>query len=277
VEYREFPARPELRRHVECVWTVTDGDPAPGPVDAIVPDACMELIVHVGAPFRQWRDGGAEAEAQSRSVLVGQIRRPLLVQSGGPVATVGLRFRPGGARPFFRLDLHEIAGRVVPLADLCGAAAAALEERLAGTAPPEAWSAAVQAWLLGRAGGPEDAVVDAIVREILARGGAVRVGDLCRQAGLSQRQLARRFQSAVGLGPKAVSRIVRVQAVLRAVARRPTSWIQVALDHGYADQAHLIRDFVEITGRTPPALREEETPFAGQFTDPARLDAYFAG
>jgi AraC-like DNA-binding protein len=235
----------------------------------------MELIVHVGAPFRQCREDGTAAVTQSCSVLVGQIRRPLLVQSAGRVATVGLRFRPSGARPFFRLDLDEVAGRVVPLGDVCGPAAAVLEEQLAETRRPDAWAATVQAWLLARACGPDDAVVSVVVREILARGGAVRVADLCRAAGLSQRQMSRRFRSAVGLGPKAVARIVRVQAVLRAVARRPPSWIQVALDHGYADQAHLIRDFVEITGKTPPAWRQEETAFAGQFTDPARLENYF--
>lgn len=276
MDYREFPARPELARHVECVWTVTDGDPAPGPIDSIVPDACMELIVHVGAPFRQWRDEGRRADTQPRSVFVGQIRRPLLVQSSGRLATIGLRFRPSGARPFFDVDLDELAGRVLPLADLCGSAAAELEERLAETSRPMAWSRLVQAWLLGRARRPADSVVDAVMGAILARGGAVRVDDLCAAAGLSPRQLSRRFRTAVGLGPKAVSRIVRVQAVLRSVARNPPAWIQVALDHGYADQAHLIRDFVEITGHTPPALREVETTLAGQFTTARRLDAFFA-
>jgi transcriptional regulator GlxA family with amidase domain len=114
------------------------------------------------------------------------------------------------------------------------------------------------------------------VAEILRSGGRARVEALSAAAGLGRRQMARRFRAAVGLGPKAVCRIVRVQAVLRDVARRPSSWIDVALDHGYADQAHLVRDFVEIAGRTPPTLRQEETAFAARFTTPERLDAFFA-
>jgi AraC-like DNA-binding protein len=243
-------------------------------VDSIVPDACMELIVHVGAPFLQWADG--VARPQPRSILVGQIRRPLAVQSAGRVATVGVRFRPSGARPFFALDFGEIAGRVVALSGVFGRAADELEERLADGSGPAAWSRIIQAWLLRQACHPADSLVEGVVAEILRSGGRTRVDALGAAAGLGQRQLARRFRASVGLGPKAMSRIVRVQAVLRDVGRRPSSWIDAALDHGYSDQAHLIRDFVEIAGRTPPAWREEETAFAARFTAPDRLDAFFA-
>jgi AraC-like DNA-binding protein len=76
-----------------------------------------------------------------------------------------------------------------------------------------------------------------------------------RRVGLSRRTFIRRFTDEVGLTPKLFWRIQRFQEALRLVrtGRRP-AWADVALDCGYYDQAHFIRDFRAFSGLTPPAF-----------------------
>ena len=70
------------------------------------------------------------------------------------------------------------------------------------------------------------------------------------QAGMSARQFRRRCREEAGLGPKHLARILRFRRACR-LADQGESWLRVAMEAGYFDQAHLIRDFREFTGTTP--------------------------
>ena len=84
-----------------------------------------------------------------------------------------------------------------------------------------------------------------------------RVGELSRDLGLSERQLLRRFDDSVGYGPKTLDRVLRFQrfrARVRSLAAGQDELARVALDLGYADQSHLNRECVRLSGLTPTRL-----------------------
>ena len=94
--------------------------------------------------------------------------------------------------------------------------------------------------------------------------------------GVSPRQLERRFRAAVGVPPKALARVLRFQAVLQAVGAGAGDWAGLALDHGYFDQPHLIRDFQELSGESPSRLLARMGELGRRFIAPERLAALFA-
>jgi AraC-like DNA-binding protein len=86
--------------------------------------------------------------------------------------------------------------------------------------------------------------------------------------------MERRFREAVGVSPKTLARIVRFQEVLRRSPAESAS-ADVALDCGYYDQAHLLRDFRDFAGVVPTLFRAAAGDLAQQFTRPERLDRFF--
>ena len=87
---------------------------------------------------------------------------------------------------------------------------------------------------------------------LLATRGAVPVGRIADEVGWSHKHLIARFRQQVGLRPKTAARLVRFDGVWRRLdGRRPLDWGLVAREAGYADQAHLVRDFHQFTGTTP--------------------------
>ena len=80
-----------------------------------------------------------------------------------------------------------------------------------------------------------------------------RVAELGAALGVSERQLRRRFLDAVGYGPKTLGRVLRFQRFLQLSGER-ADLARLALDAGYADQAHLTRETRRLSGRTPAEL-----------------------
>ncbi len=111
--------------------------------------------------------------------------------------------------------------------------------------------------------GEPDPLVGAAVAELTH--GRRRVADLADALGIGERQLLRRFDRAVGYGPKTLDRVLRLQRLLRALdAGRGDDLAWLALDLGYADQAHMTREAVRLAGRTPGELRQARGPGGGQ-------------
>jgi transcriptional regulator GlxA family with amidase domain len=89
-----------------------------------------------------------------------------------------------------------------------------------------------------------------------ASGGLARVADVAREVGWSERHLAARFRAEVGLAPKAAARLIRFDRARRMIPRLPGATVAAAC--GYADQPHLVRDFVAFTGLGPRAWLASE-------------------
>ena len=95
----------------------------------------------------------------------------------------------------------------------------------------------------------------------------IQVADLADAAGVSTRQLERVFQVQVGLSPKRFLRILRFQAALRAMhTGRRTPWVEVALSHGFYDQAHFSRDFKALAGTSPAAFGLHDWSLSAMFS-----------
>ncbi|MEV6882701.1 helix-turn-helix domain-containing protein [Streptomyces sp. NPDC051135] len=201
------------------------------------------------------------------SVAGGLMCRSVAIHHDGRQHGVQVALTPLGARAVYGMPSAELARRLVPLDELLGALTVELVDRLRAATTWAARFAALDELLLravgrdarddhGRRVRPE--VAEAWRRLVAARG-RVRVGAVAAELGWSRRYLTERFRGEVGLSPKTLARVLRFEhAHELAAARNPLPWGEVATVSGYADQAHLVRDWREFTGRSPTAWRRGE-------------------
>ncbi|HVW84706.1 MAG TPA: AraC family transcriptional regulator, partial [Bryobacteraceae bacterium] len=186
----------------------------------------------------------------------------------------GIRFRPGKAAPFLRVDSSELTGLTVSLEQLPGPPVRDLVSRLG-----EAKSPSDRARLLSHAIAPPDRDPNPVQRAIEAIAqahGTIDLDWIARQCNLSPRHFRRRCLEESGLTPKVLCRILRFRHAASLARAKSRDWAAIAAEAGYFDQAHLIRDFREFTGRTPVAVFSNPEPAAIAYDEPyedyARID-----
>jgi AraC-like DNA-binding protein len=240
VLYREFRPRAELSELVACTWEREVPNVDASAATRVLPDGCVDLI---------WHGGGL--------VVAGPDRGPFLSPPRPGATIVGIRLRPGAAGLVLGLPASELHDTRVPLEAVWGHRGAELAEEVAdaGSAPHRRGRLErIVHEQLTRVGEP-DSLVLAATRRLGLPGS--RVGSLTRAFGTSERQLLRRFNSAVGYGPKTLDRVLRFQRFLahsRAASNGNAGLARLAADAGYADQAHLSRECVRLSGLTPARL-----------------------
>jgi len=170
---------------------------------------------------------------------------------------------PLGAYRLLGLPLDQLSGHTVDLVEVLGADGRRLAEQLRDTPSWRRRFALMDRFLLGRLDrGPRPAPEVARAWErLVATGGALPIRQLAREVGWSHRHLLTRFRQQVGLGPKTAARLVRFNGVWRRLDEdRPLDWGLVAAEVGYADQAHLVREFRQFTGTTPTGFLARARP-----------------
>ncbi|RDL51387.1 hypothetical protein BLJAPNOD_02520 [Ensifer sp. M14] len=243
--YRERTAPASLVAHVECLWSHAISDSPPSPM-AVVPDGCVDII---------W---------SSRGIAIAGPDRVAAFPVIGPGETVvGLRFRTGSAASWLRTPLCELTGTVVPLEAFWGAAARELHLRMT-----EAESVAARTTVLAQAAEQRLPAIAAPPADIAACLAQLRqrrsassdnpIRLLALATGTSERTLRRRCHEHFGFGAKTLDRILRLQRFLAAYrSDAQPSLSTLALDAGYADQAHLSRDTRELTSLSPREIRRQ--------------------
>jgi AraC-like DNA-binding protein len=171
---------------------------------------------------------------------------------------VGMRFHPGMASSMLGVAAHQLENLELPLSELWGKEPARPLGRFDESGSPQEGFEALQALLTRRLANvePGDRLVTAAAGWVIRhpRAGLGRLADL---TGLSDRQLRRRFEAAVGYGPKTFQRIVRFQrwlALTRSMPAAERRLTDLAAEAGYADQAHLTREATRLAGQPPTAL-----------------------
>jgi AraC-like DNA-binding protein len=156
-----------------------------------------------------------------------------------------VNFRPGAARAFFGVPMHELHDQT-----LAFEGSGPLREQLEAATDHPARIMVLETFLLSRLRGTPDPLAMAAVRAIEDARGSIRIDHLARSLGISQDPLEKRFRRAVGASPKQLASLARIRHAIE-LGRRGTSWSRVAHQCGYYDQSHLIREFRIITGEPP--------------------------
>jgi AraC-like DNA-binding protein len=268
--YREIPPPPDLRDWVQCLWTMESSVHGPRS-HRVLPDGCIDILFEVA--------GGRAAE----SYVVGMMTRPLLVQRAEPSHTTAVRFRPGGAAAFLREPLHRLTDVRVELREVW-ARPGPLDERFAAAAGAPQRLELLVAELrrrrldgaAARRGHPGCAL--AILQ--LARQPETGVEELCARLGVSRQALAKAFRDHVGIPPKTLGRVLRLQRALRLLALpeggaggsgsnggrgRPLSFADLAAAAGFYDQSHMIAEWRDLVGLTPGGFLAEAAAPDGRF------------
>jgi AraC-like DNA-binding protein len=258
MDYLEIPPPPELAPWVECVWTLQGSPVGPEPV---LPDGRTEIVLHLGDRFQRH---GPSVELQPRALFVGPMLRAVTLEPTGRVDVLGIRLRPGAAAPLLGTRLDTLQDSI-PSLESVSTPLARIADRLDPQDSVEARIETVFAFLrvvCASAAVPDPRLGLAVEALLATRS----VDAAVRAAGWSPRQVQRRFREDVGFGPKSLGRILRLQAAVRSASEaRTRGWAGVAADCGYFDQAHFIREFRDVTGRTPAEFFGDEHALSTAF------------
>ena len=236
--YREFTPPSPLKEHVLCIWTQTIANSRGSHSHLVLPDACVDIVfINNDAP-----------------VVVGPWTESFVADLAAGTTIVGVRFHPGRAPGLLGIPADTLLNQSVPLDAI---SRAPLRDRLSCIADEPDLATKRSALIAGLFHSlpnrsPIDHPVSAAIRW-LARDANGHVQQLSDWIGLSSRQLQRRFSSAVGYGPKTFHSILRFQRVLNLASGEPNgkTLADLALQAGYADQAHMTREVRRFSG-TPP-------------------------
>ncbi len=237
--YRELLPPHQLREVVTCFWHHPVGPM--GAITRVVPDGCIDLI---------WVD-------DRPPVIAGPATLPVVHSLAAGTDILGIRFRPGTAHRLLGIPAVQLLNQEVPLRDIwphghCLAwEAPAHQETL-----PEKLRT-IHAAVHSRLAATDDDLFVARAAAWLAHHPMRPVEELGLHFGLSPRQIHRRFTEAVGYGPKKLQRIMRLQRLLWLVDQRREqrpNLARLSLEAGYADQPHMTREIIALTGVPPGQL-----------------------
>jgi AraC-like DNA-binding protein len=201
----------------------------------VVPDGCIDIV---------WTE-------EAGTIVVGPNTRAFLVSLPPGVRVAGVRLHPGAAPSLLGVSAPALRDGRVAIDSAWGDAGRLLAARLDDA------SAGHERLLLSALGARAEgaAAPDPLVQAAVERLGSGRAGvrSMAFELGVSERQLRRRVECAVGYGPKRLGRVLRLTRAL-AAAYGGEELGRIAFDAGYADQAHFANDCRSLAGVAPSAL-----------------------
>jgi AraC-like DNA-binding protein len=236
--YQEFRPNRRVAPLVECGWARSGSAARPL---RVLPDGCADLFV----------------SSLGDVTIAGPATAFYDLSPDQACMFAGLRLRPGAASTVLGAPVDEFTDLRVPLDSVFGVRAQILAEKVFAATTPGQSVALLQDALTDHLADAEPSIDIAVTQAVamLRRYPHRPVRGLAAAVGVSERQLRRRFSTAVGYGPKRLGRIVRFQRVLDMIHNHDhVRWAELAIGAGYADQAHMINECVALAGAAPTAL-----------------------
>jgi AraC-like DNA-binding protein len=234
---RFFPPLPAQEPFIEHFWIQQTRSSTVGRTWRIIPDVNPYLIFVVSRE---------DSRVHGRCALVGPRSRFADVTMANRILTCGARLRPGALPLLTHFPASDFTDRSVLVEDVFGAHGKLLIEQLDELRSPIPAISIISDFLSHKCTGQ-----NRVAR--LPVGAYSRVEDMAAQTSLPVRTLRSRLMQHVGLSPKRVIRIERLHRALVSSGGRSIAWAEIAASSGFADQAHMIREFHVLLGESPTA------------------------
>lgn len=271
------PAGP-LRRYIAGYTGYREDGSAPGRHRGL-PSPYLTMIITLDQRLTVAEHADPRTPPGDYDALLGGLHtRPALITHDGRQAGIALSLSPLGARALLGVPAGELVDADLPADVILGRFGLDLTEQVRDATSWAGRFDVLDALLANRLAGTAAAVPAEVAHAwqmLFASGGRRATGSIAAEVGWSSRYLSRRFGVEIGFGPKTVARLVRFDRARRRLATtaRPPApgaragppvagpvgtLARLAAESGYADQAHLAREFREFAGCPPTVwLREE--------------------
>ena len=250
-----YKPKPPLSKFVDNFWLYEGYEQEPK-TERILPTGTFELAINLRQNELRFHDAERPENCSclSGAVVSGASGRGFMPDPMEETFIIGVHFKPGGAFPFLGLPAGDLADTHVDLETLWGRPAGRLRERLCEARTSAERFQLLQEALLSRLchGVEQHYAVSAALEMFGKNQAGPRVREAAKYLGLSQRRFIQVFKAEVGMTPKLFTRIQRFQQTRTLIQQNPSpNWAALALDLGYFDQSHLIREFLEFSGLSP--------------------------
>ncbi|WP_018883719.1 AraC family transcriptional regulator [Paenibacillus massiliensis] len=233
----------------------------------VLPDGCSDILLTYD-PVREELDMSYCGNYTKPFVFHEEPATEVSTSNRGAGYTFGVRFFPGGARVFHGISLDEFTDQRIPLEQCWPRSATELRElgeRMLETTSfrerARLMDTYLNSWIsstLLHGHMAEGDLMKNVLHRIFTSGGQTSIQELAAQETVSERQLHRYFKPWIGISPKRFSEVVRCQQVLASIQQgHIQDWAELAVAHGFFDQAHLIRHFRAWYGATPGVAAAE--------------------
>lgn len=254
MNYQTFQPSPSLQSLVSCYWTLEVPVNPDVRKQRIIPDGCIEMAFILGDDIRRYTSHN-DFIIQPRAMVLGQTIDPFYIEPTGYVNTFAIRFYPYGFSNFVNVPIKTLANTETPIEELFEKSIAQdLTQKVNQAVSTEQRIAVIEAFLLSILS--EQSMVDKIVKStvdiLFASKGSAAIGNIANMDHAKRRQLERKFAQQIGISPKQLGKVIRLQSALkRMLDGEIENLTQVAYDSDFYDQAHFIKDFKEFTGTNP--------------------------
>jgi hypothetical protein len=243
VAYHEVFPDAGLSNHIYCYWQLVSKKPLPEPfLYRAVADGCIDIIIDCKWPYS--------------SRILGFFNTYSLFPLGDSFNYIGIRFLPSAFSSIFHINASELSNRVEPLECVLPKVSVHIGNIVHESPLLKELKESFDCYFLklfsNLSGNTDKRLCSALVAILTSKGNLAVEKDL--NVGLSSRQLRRLFEFYLGDTPKAFSKVVRFQSMLRAKPTLETMRKnKIFYDFGYFDQAHFIKDFKTFYGLPPTA------------------------
>lgn len=195
-----------------------------------------------------------------RVLLYGIPMTPFVRRLQGAGKVLGVKFRVGGFYPFWRQDVSLLNGTTIPASKLFGHDVDAYVDKVLCAGENASMAKQAESFLLERL--PEEdeqaEFAASIIEEIIGDRDIIKVEQISERVGLSIRQLQRLFRKYIGVSPKWAIKRFRLQEAAERLEKDETpQWAELAVQLGYFDQAHFIKDFKAVIGQSPAVYKKQ--------------------
>ncbi|MEL6254310.1 MAG: helix-turn-helix domain-containing protein [Bacteroidota bacterium] len=261
-----LPPISPLRHILKSVWVVDYGKI--GGQERMIPFGCMDMVyVERGELF--YKNGSLKSFSQQDIFLTGQVSKPYDFIYGPNVCIIGFGFYPHTAHLFTKVASHQLTNSINQLSDLFDKKYSwgklhtpmSLEEK----------AALLQQFILekiekNRISEPKQEYLRYLLKGIFQSEGAFNLSKAQTELNISPRYIQRLFKEYIGINPLLYARIVRFLNAIDKYEPSKDCLTGLALDCGYYDQSHFIRDFKAFTGLTPRQYFYQPPNLTEQFT-----------
>lgn len=261
MNYQTFPPHPDLESLISCYWTLEVPKTEDTQRQRIIPDGTIEMAFILGDDIKRYTSEDSFI-LQPRAMVLGHTIAPFYIEPTGHVDTFSIRFYPYGFANFVTVPIKALANTETPLSQLFeDKTANKLEQDINYAADTKQRIEIIESFLLNRLNEQMtvDKIVKATVDTLLATKGSTSISKILKEDLSKRRQLERMFLNQVGVSPKQLGKLIRLQSALKSMINEEQNLTHIAYQNDYYDQSHFIKDFKEFTGVSPKEFLGNES------------------